>query len=319
MRPGERLLKLVLLAAGRSSRFGSPKQTAPLGPTGGSLMAYTIVDALRAGFGDIIVVTTGELEPLIQAHLDEVLGPGLPVRWCHQRIVDLPAEFSDRAGGREKPWGTGQAVLAARDLLGDEPFAVANADDWYGPEAWVAAEQAVTTFLRKPDPDRAVVAQGFNVAYPVSATLSETGGVSRGWIQLAGGNEIARVLELYDVRAEEDEIRGRDETGGEHEISRDTLVSMNLWGLGAGVLRLLQEGFRQFLESSGQDPTAEYPLSSALDTELQSARLRLRLVGGGRRWFGVTHPGDKEDVRGQLEALHAEGVYSTPLRSMLLV
>ncbi|UCC26643.1 MAG: NTP transferase domain-containing protein [Gemmatimonadales bacterium] len=301
---------LVLLAAGRSTRYGQPKQLAPLGPGGASLMAYTLVDGFRSGFGRAVVITSRDLRPRLEAHLASKLGANLPIDWCHQDLDDLPDDLSHLASRRRKPWGTGHAVLSAADQL-SAPFAVANADDWYGPEAWAA----LARWLQRPPPEGCSAA---TVGYPMEATLSPSGGVSRGLIEADPSGQVRRVVELMEVRrGGAGGMLGIDPEGRQIRVPAGTPASMNLWGFHPCVLPLLREGFRSFLTERGSDDSTEYALSTAVDRLLEDGALSLHLLSHGRRWFGVTHMQDTEGVQARLEALHREGTYSTPLKDSL--
>ncbi|MEJ2539654.1 MAG: NTP transferase domain-containing protein [Gemmatimonadota bacterium] len=308
---------LILLAAGRSTRFGRPKQLEPLGPGGASLTVYTVADALRAGFGSVVVVTRPELRSRLADHLGDQLGPDLPVTWVLQDVTDLPQEHGHLAAAREKPWGTAHAILACRRQL-DGAFGIANADDWYGPEALRAL---ATALARLPAPPPC---PGVLVGYPMGATLPPDGsGVSRGLVQTRG-DEVQRVVELREVApagVEEDgsptpELSGRDPRGRIVSVSRSDRASMNLWGFGICALPLLEQGFSRFLTRYGTEPGAEFALSTAVDGLLEDGSMTLRLLPGGRRWFGVTHPGDVDWVRERLRALHADGTYPDDLTAL---
>jgi hypothetical protein len=186
---------------------------------------------------------------------------------------------------------------------------VANADDWYGPDAWAAMARALGNL-----PPDAASPTGVAVSYPVASTLSERGGVSRGWLQVDGDGYATRVVELLEVQQNDDGvISGVDPAGERHAIAPDTPVSMNLWGFPPEVLGLLEDAFRDFLQARASEPRTEFALSTAVDEAIQAERLRIRVVEEGREWFGVTHPGDAPEVSARLEALHAQGVYSIPL------
>lgn len=333
--------RLVLLAAGRSTRYGAPKQVAPLGPGGASLTAYTLVDALRAGFEEVVVVTSREIQPRIRPHLEQTLGRDLPIRWAYQERDTVPASLAHLAALRRKPWGTAQAVLAAAPFL-PTPFGVANADDWYGPEAltelhrFLSSPQAfpVTPPVREagdgeaPGPVRATgrrtgdgrgsgaprVCPAVAVGYPMEATLSPSGGVSRGWIKADLDGRVRRVLELREVRAASGgRMLGVGPDGHPVAIPAGTPASMNLWGFHPCLLPRLEEVFHSFLMEMGADGSTEFALSTAVDQLLEEGFLQLSLISGGKRWFGVTHPGDAETVSRRLEALHRDGTYATPL------
>lgn len=299
------------MAAGLSTRFGRPKQLEPVGPGGESLVAYTVVDALRAGFSRVVLVTnpeSPELESGLRDHLDTVLAPGLPVASVHQRLDQLPAGHTVPAG-RTRPWGTAQAVLAAAPVL-EGPFGVANADDWYGPEALAALAGA----LGRTGPD-----QGALVTWRMADTLSRHGGVSRGVVEVRGGR-VKGVTEVLDVRADPGHghrLVGRTVAGRDIEVDPDAQASMNLWGLPLAALEELSRDFALFLDAHGEDVDAEFPLSSALDALVSAGRLTLKALPEGRLWFGITFGADRDAVRAHLAALHADGTYPTPLARAL--
>lgn len=303
-------LTLVLLAAGRSIRYGRPKQLAPLGPTGASLTVYTVVDALRAGFGKVVIVTNRAVRPLLEEHIREQLGEGIPLEWAHQRLDDVPAPLAHLAATRSKPWGTAHAILAAAPLV-DGPFAVANADDWYGPEAFGELSRRLAELQARSSEEGC---PGFTVGYPMEVTLSPFGGVSRGWIKADPRGRVESVVELREVRRAGLELMvGVDPEGRPAQVEAGTPASMNLWGFRPCVFELLDDAFYEFLETEGADGFSEFALSNAVDIFLEAGSLQLTLLPAGRRWFGVTHPGDTESVATRLEALHAEGTYSIPL------
>jgi hypothetical protein len=303
-------------------------------------MVYTLFDALRAGFGSVVVVTRPPLRGPLEAHLREHLGDGLPLEWVFQDVGDVPephrALARARSRGRPKPWGTGQAVLCARRHL-PGAFGVANADDWYGPEAL----QALAGSLRGPDltatssiPSRPGESAGpaacraVLVGFPMTTTLPPghgegVAGVSRGWVQSRAG-EVESVLELRGVaRATKAEppspgrpapdrapgISGIAPDGRRVRVPEDAWASMNLWGFPPCALPLLESAFEGFLSRDGALPDAEFALSSAVDGLVHQGALGLRLVPGGRRWCGITHPDDAPWVRERLRSLHADGTY----------
>jgi hypothetical protein len=273
-------------------------------------MSYTLVDGLRSGFERVVVVTNRSLRPALEDHLARQLSRDLPVQWCYQELDDLPEDLVHLAASRRKPWGTGQAVLAAANRL-EGVFAVANADDWYGPEALAP----LARWLMNEDRDPCSAA---TVGYPMEATLSPNGGVSRGWIEADDEGRVRRVVELFEVRRGGREgMLGVDPEGKQVSVPPGTPASMNLWGFRPCILPLLREGFRSFLLERGSDDATEYALSTAVDQLLDQGTLSLHLLPEGRRWFGVTHPQDTESVRSRLEALHGDGTYSTPLKDSL--
>lgn len=308
--------RLVLLAAGRSSRYGTPKQVAPLGPGGASLTAYTVVDALRAGFEAVVMVTTRELRPVMERHLERTLGPGLPLLWAYQDLHNVPVGLEHLAESRRKPWGTAHAILSAASLL-PGPFGVANGDDWYGPKG-LAALAATLVSGEAPGEDGSGPCRAVAVGYPMDVTLSPSGGVSRGWIQADGEGTVRRVVELREVRTwSGGRILGVGPDGAPVQVPPGSPASMNLWGFQPCVLPLLEAAFRSFLQDAGSDDASEFALSTAVDDLLAEGVLALRLIPEGRRWFGITHPGDTDAVARRLEDLHRDGTYATPLHKTL--
>lgn len=279
---------LVVLAAGLARRYGRTKQLDPVGPGGGALLDYAIRDARGAGFGDILLVIRPGMEPDVAAHLERVHGDARLARFAEQHREDLAGAA---ASSREKPWGTGHAVLAARALV-DGPFAVCNADDYYGPEAWRALGHHLMT-----SQDAAVV------GYPVENTLSRSGGVSRAALVHDDNGTLREVRELHGLSAGPDGITGRDVEGRQHAVPAGTPVSMNLWGFPASVLPALEERFREFLHQHSTDPSREFLLSDAVGELVAAGDLVVRVLPAGRTWMGMTFPGDREDVAGRLAAL----------------
>ena len=279
-------ITVVFLAAGRSTRYRRPKQLEPVGPSGQSLLDYGIFDALRGGAGRLIIVTRAHMRPALEDHLDTVFGT-LPVSFALQ----------DSAEGRLA--GTGHAVLAAAGLV-REPFAVANADDFYGPGAW-------TTLLRHlnevpPEGPHAVV------GYPLAATLSPAGGVSRALCQVDDG-KVKAISEWRDISRAGDRIEGTDLSGRRAVLDHDSWVSMNLWGFTPALFGPLRLQFERFKGREAERPGAEFLLSEAVNAQVLSGDASVRLLPAHEAWFGLTHPADRSTVQGRLDALTSEGTY----------
>lgn len=288
-------------------------------------MAYTVFDALRAGFGQVVIVTRPSLRGPLQAHLEEHLGPDLPLAWVFQEMDDIPEAHRSKAPSRVKPWGTGHAVLSCGAHL-PGAFAVANADDWYGPEALAALVEGLRAL------DRTGPCSGLLLGFPMAATLPPTGaGVSRGWVRSSDG-WVEGVLELRDTARTPDPgdsatsgrptqgpamaeglITGTDPQGRRVTVPEGAWASMNLWGFSSCAPPLLSSAFDDFLSHQGEDADAEFDLSSAVDSLITAGSFSLVLVPEGRRWFGITHPGDAPWVRDLLHGLHADGTYPRSL------
>lgn len=301
------LARPVFLAAGMSRRFGRSKVLESVGPHGECLLDYAITDSAAAGFGPPVIVTRRELLDELRQHVSDRHGEG----------ADFVLQSTE--GSREKPWGTGQAVCMARPFISG-PFAVANADDWYGPEAWQALAGALSGVLSAAPtsaPTKGAADSGVLITYPAAVTLSESGGVSRGWVQLDSSGRVKSIVELTNLHhANEapdrrdqrdqcdpfDQLEGIDPQGHHHLIGSDAPVSMNLWGLQERTLDLLTRDFDAFV-NAGPQAHEEFALSTALDRLVQSGELRLNAIPAGRRWLGLTHPGDRDAVSAALRAL----------------
>lgn len=301
---------LVILAAGVGSRFGGPKQLSPVGPSGETLLDYAIYDAIRAGFRRAVLVIREELRAPLKAHLEQVVGATVPVDYVEQRLDDLPGRLRVPAGGgRVKPWGTGHAVLAARKAL-DGPFAVCNADDYYGPGAYRLLAQHLTAKASTP-PLHAVV------GYRLDTTLSDHGGVARAVASTEAGPDglVARLVEVKDVRRVDGALRGVTAAGEQREFTGMESVSMNMWGFMPEVIPALEEQFAAFLTAAQGGPDAEFLLSTALGEQVATGRSRLRVLPAPDRWLGMTFAADVEAVRAALAHLVRAGTYPAALRA----
>ncbi len=291
---------LVVLAAGLARRYGRPKQLDPVGPGGQALLDYAILDARREGFGQVVVVTREALEPELRAHLERIHGR-VPMAFAAQEPSDLPGGAVPPEG-RTRPWGTGHAVLAARGLM-DGPFAVCNADDFYGHAAWAALGRHLRS-----------ASGAAMVGYPLAATLSPAGGVSRGICEVGTSGRLRAVREVTGLAREGGRVLGRDGTGRSIVLPPDTIVSMNLFGLPVEAVPLLTDRFAAFLQTHGGDPEAEFYLSNAIDDLVQAGQLEVRVLPAGAEWLGMTFPADRDAVVRRLAALHAAGAYPATFR-----
>ena len=286
---------LVILAAGLGTRFGGDKQTAPLGAGGASLMEYGIYDALRAGFGRIVVVVRPEMTEPVGASLTAHVGARAPVACVAQDRGDLPAGFACPPG-RSRPWGTGHAVLAARHTV-TEPFAVANADDFYGADAYAA----LAAFLAEPavtGPPACAL-----IGFPLRGTLSASGPVNRALCRADDHGWLERVEERNGLTPA---IVDAQRIGG-------ALVSMNLWGFTPGLFAALEEEFIRFLEHGAGDDKAEFLLPNAIQSLIALRRARVKLLPARGGWCGVTYAADAPAVTAHLSALTARGDYPPDL------
>ena len=291
---------LVILAAGVGSRFGGPKQLSPVGPSGETLLDYAIYDAMRAGFTRAVLVIRKDLAAPLREHVLDVTGGAVPVRYVEQRVPE----------GRVKPWGTAHAVLAARDAV-ESPFAVCNADDYYGPGAYRLLAEHLTSEAGAP-PLHALV------GYRLDATLSAHGGVARAVASCGPDGLLARLIEVRDVRRVNGAgLRGVTASGEPREFSGGEHTSMNLWGFTRDVLAVLEEQFAAFLAAPQRASDAEFLLSTALDDQVTRGRARLRVLTAPPpdRWLGVTFAADVPAVRDAIASLVYAGIYPADLRA----
>lgn len=286
---------LLILAAGEARRFGALKQLAPVGPAGEALLDYAIFDAVRAGFGRILIVIRRDIEPAMRVHAERI--HEIPLTFVFQETVSTPG-----GGARTKPWGTAHAVLSAAGVI-EEPFAVMNADDFYGRSAF---EQMAAHLRTAKARDEAAV-----LTYPVAATLSVHGGVSRAVCTVDDEALLSGITEMHDVARRGGEIVGRS-NHDEHLLDPASPVSMNLWGFTPAVFAALAGAFETFIVEHGEDPQAEYRLPDAV-SELCSDGLRVRVLSSPGGWMGMTFAADRAQVRLQIARLVRAGEYPAQL------
>jgi UTP-glucose-1-phosphate uridylyltransferase len=290
---------LVVMAAGLGSRYGGTKQIEGVGPSGESLLEYAVFDARRAGFGRVVFIIREALRPAFE-ELVARLPKDLEIVLAVQSASDLPAWFPPV--DRPKPWGTVHAVLAARDAV-TTPFAVVNADDFYGATAYDLASSACRSAERTGDYAM--------IGLRLDRTLSEHGPVVRG----IPATEHGRVIGLYEVRGIERTPRGivGRFPDGERALTGAEVASMNCWVFTPAIFGDLSDLFDEFLREHGTDPTAESPLPEAIHDLVQSGRAGVTVDEAPGPWFGLTHADDRARVRDGLQALTDAGVYPAPL------
>ncbi len=301
-------LTLVVMAAGMGSRYGGLKQIDPLGPAGQVMLDYSVYDALKAGFRRVVFVIKPEMETLFKEKIGDRLEKHVEVRYAFQTLdAHLPKGFKLPCG-REKPWGTGHAVLCAKQWL-KGPFAVINADDYYGP----AAFSLLADFFQKRK--AAKLPQYALVGYRLINTLTENGSVARGVCTLAPRGMLATVTERTRI-----EKRGAGaaftEDGGAtwQSLPTDRFVSMNFWGLDENFLPSLEQGFHGFLQTlqtlpEEQSKKVEYYLPAAVSSLVEAGQAKVKLLKTPDRWYGVTYREDKEAVQQALLDMQRNKVY----------
>lgn len=299
---------LVIMAAGIGSRFGGGiKQLEPVGPNGEIIMDYSIYDALQAGFNDVVFIIRKDLENDFKEVIGNRISKNVKVSYAFQEMDDLPDGFQKPAD-RKKPWGTGQAILVCRDLI-QNPFAVINADDYYGKEAFVK----VHDYLVQEHPESGKL--DFCMAgFILSNTLSENGGVTRGVCQVDENEMLTGVIETHEITKGQNGAQIPDGQGGYREIDENSHVSMNMWGFTPEILAELEKGFVKFLSGlDSEDIKSEYLLPTIVDELIQEGKAQVKVLETKDRWFGVTYKEDKPVVVDSFRKLIKEGVYQTPL------
>lgn len=298
---------LVIMAAGIGSRFGKGiKQLAPVGPNGEIIMDYSIHDALEAGFNKVVFIIRKDLEEEFRQVIGERIEKITEVAYAFQSLEDLPEGFT-KPEDRTKPWGTGQAVLAAKDVL-EEPFVVINADDYYGKEAYVKVHE----YLVQEHPEDGqlhICMAGFRLGN----TLSDNGSVTRGICHIENG-ALTGVTETHDIFKTASGAETRSEDGTAEELDVKSLVSMNMWGLTPAFMDTLEKGFTEFLSSlKPGELKKEYLLPEMIDRLIKAGTAKVDVLETADTWFGVTYQEDKESVMEAFRDLTEKGVYPADL------
>lgn len=283
---------LLVLAAGMGSRFGGLKQLEPMGPSGETLLDYSIRHAIAAGFKKVVFVIRKDFAGAFKEQIGAPYVEQIEIAYAYQELEDIPEPFA-LPEGRSRPWGTAHAIRAARDLVKD-PFIAINADDYYGADAY----QQITNFLQNPKSSG--VLQTAMVGYPVANTLSPHGTVNRGICKIEGGY-LQSVEEHTDIQQTNDgSIYGKNLAGKPVTLSPDCLVSMNFWAFSPDFFQTLETEFTHFLEAHSESPKAECYIPTVVDTLIQSGQASCQVYPSTGDWFGVTYPQDKAFVQKKL-------------------
>ena len=296
---------LLVLAAGMGSRYGGLKQIDPVGPSGETIMDYSIFDALRAGFGRVVFVIRRDMEDAFRTTIGARFEARVPVAYAFQELDDLPAGFRVPEG-RTKPWGTAQAILAARAVV-HEPFAVINADDFYGAQGYRALAAHLVSGAADYSADYAMV------GFVLRNTLSEFGSVARGICDVNADGFLRGVVETMGIERDGGGAKTSDGAGHETKLRGDEIVSMNMWGFRPWVFKELDAYFRAFLAERGADLKAECYLPSAVAAFIAKGEARVKVLPSGDAWFGVTYREDRPRVMESLLDLVRAGRYPEKL------
>ena len=293
---------LLVLAAGMGSRYGGLKQLDGVGPHGETIMDYSIYNAIKAGFGKVVFVIRKDFEKDFNEKILSKYKGHIPLEVAFQSLDDIPDGFVVPEG-RTKPWGTNHAIRAARNVI-NEPFAVINADDFYGREAFVEiAEQ-----LSLGHDDYSMV------AFHVGNTMTENGTVSRGVCTVDEKGNLSTVVERTAIGFDTNhDICFTDEEGKEQHLDPSTPVSMNLWGFSPDYFEFSEREFVKFLEARGTELKSEFYIPAVVDTLIKNGEKSIKVLTTPSQWFGVTYAEDRPGVVERLAALHAAGEYPDKL------
>ena len=292
---------LLVLAAGMGSRYGGLKQMDGVGPNGEIIMDYSINDAIRAGFGKVVFVIRHSFEQEFKAKINaEHFGNRIQVEYVFQELDYLPEGFKVPEG-REKPWGTNHAILMAKDVI-HEPFAIINADDFYGRDAF----QVIGDHLRTIEGTKG---QYCMVGYRLENTLSENGTVSRGVCQVDEKGVLVGMTERTSIGRTPNGIEYKDTDGSMHPLPADATVSMNLFGFTPDYFVESEKLFVIWLRDNGSEMKSEFYIPFAVNTFINSGYATMRVLKTTAQWFGVTYKEDRPMVVARLAKLHEQGVY----------
>ncbi len=296
---------LLILAAGMGSRYGGLKQLDPMGPAGETVLDYSVFDALRGGFGKVVFVIRKDFEEDFKTKIGSKFDQKVPVHYAFQALDDLPAGFTVPEG-RTKPWGTTQAVLAAESEI-NEPFAMINADDFYGRDAFAKLAANLQTLTPKDGKS-----QYSMVGFQLKNTLSEHGSVARGVCTSKDG-KLASVTEMTKIVKKPTGATNEEDPANPVELTGNELVSMNFWGFTPEIFPQLHEAFEKFLKAHGTEEKSECYVPKEVDVLINQGKADVEVLETSSSWFGVTYPEDKAVVVGSIKKLTDAGEYPSPL------
>ena len=289
-------ITLLVMAAGMGSRYGGLKQLDAVGPGGVTIIVYSVYDAIRAGFNKVVFIIRKDFEQEFTSQITDKYAGKIQVEFAFQDLHDLPDGFTCPEG-REKPWGTGHAILTAADLI-HEPFVAINGDDFYGLESF----EVVAKYYQS---GRSTFSM---VAFQLGKTLSEFGGVTRGLCTVKDG--------LLDTVIETGELRQSDHgisSDRDIELDGNEPVSMNVWGFTPDLFDYLQSMFVDFLEKEGNEMKSEYLIPFVVNDLIRSGQKKVHVLRSNAAWFGVTYKKDRTFVLGEIQKLIQMGVYPEKL------
>jgi UTP-glucose-1-phosphate uridylyltransferase len=295
---------LLILAAGIGSRYGGLKQADGVGPSGEAILDYSIYDAVKAGFGKVTFIIRKDIEEDMEKIFFSKWRKTIEIDYTFQEIDNLPGEFVPPEG-RVKPWGTGHAIWVAKDMV-KEPFAVINADDFYGRESYQLAFDFLSNL------DNLLHSRYALIGYVLKNTLSDHGHVSRAECETDDNNLLTSITERLKIQRAPQGPE-YEENGKKVPIGEDTLVSMNMWCFMPSLFQYLEEDLYKFLETGSKELKAEFLLPDVIDRLIKSEIVEIPVLKTGEKWFGMTYKEDKPEVRDKIAGLVKEGTYPTPI------
>jgi hypothetical protein len=294
---------LLVLAAGMGSRYGGNKQLDQVGPSGETIIDYSIYDAIRAGFGKIVFVIRRDLESQIKETFVNRLKGKIEVDYVFQEITNLPDGIEVPAE-RQKPWGTSHAILVTKEKI-REPFGVINADDYYGKESFITLHDFLIN--DKENTNYCIV------GYKMGNTLSDHGHVNRGVCKMNKDGFLESIVETRTIEKRPDGIFAPDQNGRLQRFTGNEVVSMNLWGFKPSCYGFLENEFRNFIITKSSDLKAELDIPTSVDKFVKSGEITIKILMSNERWFGVTYREDKPFVVDSIRKMVKKGIYPSKL------
>ncbi len=295
---------LLILAAGMGSRYGGLKQLDAIGPNGETIIDYSVFDALRAGFGKVVFIIRESFAFEFEEKVVAKFRDKIKIAYAFQPM-DVEFEEIPDMPDREKPWGTGHAVLVAKDMI-DEPFAVANADDYYG----ISSFQKMAEFLTR----RTTSNHYSMIGFVLSKTLSENGSVSRGVCHSSENHYLNSVVETTKIERVGDTIQFEND-GKAGTLSDNTLVSMNLWGFHPHFFETLESHFFSFVKNNYKNPRSEFYIPLVINNLIENEEAMVEVIPSVEKWYGVTYKEDKPVIQSAIERMTYDDLYPKPLWS----
>lgn len=295
---------LIILAAGMGSRYGGLKQLDGVGPNGETILDYSVYDAIRGGFGKVVFVLRQSFRREFEEKIAKKYNNHIEVEFVEQELDKLPYGFTLQPG-REKPWGTGHAMLMAADVV-NEPAAVINADDFYGQESFKVLGEFLTA-------NAGSKGKYCMVGFFLNKTLSENGEVSRGICSTDSDNYLTSVEEHHKITEKDGGITGIGMDGNVHELPHDAYASMNMWGFTPDIFPHTEKLFKTFLKKNEHEPKKEFYIPYVVNNAIETGKCTVKVLTTPDKWFGVTFQEDRPTVVEKLKKMTEDGMYPSPL------